>query len=222
MFGVGSLQKLTSSALYAVMVYIFVKHGEKRLKWYVIIPYIAVSWVGMTMTVGVLPYFRNFGTFYRHGFCAINSDALLFKAAVPFGMLITATSLGVVLVCCLLTGLYIQQNTLQGNVEVKKAVAKVLVYFTIITVLSFFTGLLPIATSDIRNTAGARYGTIGEIVVGYILLVIYSTNSIPTPIVALIFLKPVRIAFKEIGKVMIRCDCIKRRPNAVVSIEMTA
>ena len=222
-FHVGGFQKYTSSALYAVMVYIFIKHGEKRLKWCVIISCIAVSWVGMTMTMGIFPYIRNFGTFNSSGFCAGNSDAIVFRTAVLFAVLITVICSGIVVVCCVLTGVYIKRNTLEGNVEVKKAVAKVLVYLTIVTVLSFITSMLPAATPEMRQTAGAHYGTIGEIVATFILRVIYCSNSIPTPVVAIIFLKPVRIALKEIGKVIILCDCIRKRPNAAgVNIEVTA
>ncbi len=33
---VSGLTKFTSGALYAVMIYVFIKHGEKKVKWYVI------------------------------------------------------------------------------------------------------------------------------------------------------------------------------------------
>ena len=220
-FLVGGNQKFTSGSIYAVVVYIFVKYGERKLNWYVIIAYIAVSWVVITMIIGILPYIKNFEVSNSNGICATTPDTILFKAAVPFGVLLTAIFLGVVVVFCVLTGVYIKRNTLEGNVEVKKAVAKVLVYLTVVTVLTFITSLLSPVSSAVRETAGARYGIVGEIMVGYIFRIIYSGNAFLTPIMAIIFLKPVRIAFKEIGKGIIRCDCIKRCSNKVMDVEMT-
>ena len=222
---VGGQQKFTSSALYAVMIYVFIKHGERRLKWYVIVPYIAISWVVVTLVFGLPNVGNFFGIINSNGFCASNPGAILLRATIPLAVLVTMICSGVVVVCCMLTGVYVKRNTLDGNVEVKKAVAKVLAYLSVVTVLSFITGLLPAATSAIREAARASSGTAGEVTVGYILQVIYSIHSIPTPVMAIILLKPVRLAFKKIGKVIILCHCIRKHPdaaeNTVVTLEMT-
>ena len=129
--------------------------------------------------------------------------------------------LGVVVVCCVLTGIYIKRNTLKGNVEVKKAVAKILVYLTIVSVITFVTGLLPAASPAIRKATREGSGGVAEITVDYILRVIYNINSFLTPIMAIVFLRPVRIALKEIGKVIFLCGCIRKHRDTAVNLEMT-
>ena len=39
------VQKCSSGNLYAISIFLFIKYGEKKLKWSVIIPYIVLSWV---------------------------------------------------------------------------------------------------------------------------------------------------------------------------------
>ena len=70
MHAITGLLKCTS--LYAVSVYVFIKHGDKKLKWYIIIPYIVVTWIVVTLTVGVPPYLRDCGTQNVKGFCTVN------------------------------------------------------------------------------------------------------------------------------------------------------
>ena len=38
-------QTFMAGALYAISVYIFIKYGEKKLKWCVVIPLAAISWI---------------------------------------------------------------------------------------------------------------------------------------------------------------------------------
>ena len=66
------LLKFSGTSLYAVSVYVFIKHGNKKLKWYIIVPYIAVAWTVVTTTVGVLAYLEEYGAQSVGGFCSAN------------------------------------------------------------------------------------------------------------------------------------------------------
>ena len=44
LFAIMAVLKFASTSIYGVGVYLFIRHGEKKLKWYVIIPYIVVTW----------------------------------------------------------------------------------------------------------------------------------------------------------------------------------
>ena len=47
-----------SIALYAVMVYVFVKYSRNKLKWYVLIPFITISWT-ITILLGSIPFIQD-------------------------------------------------------------------------------------------------------------------------------------------------------------------
>ena len=52
---VTSLLNFSSGSIFAVNVYLFIKYGEKKLKWYVILPYIITTWIIATL-LGVPSY----------------------------------------------------------------------------------------------------------------------------------------------------------------------
>lgn len=80
-------------------------------------------------------------------------------------------------------------------------------YLTVVSILSFVSGLLPAATSAITEAASASSGLIGELAVDYILQVSLIVPSFATPFVALILLKPLRTALKSFRKIiMCRAD----------------
>ena len=113
----------------------FIKHGDKKLKWYVIIPYIAVTWTVVTLTLSVPPYLEEFGSQTVKGFCTakrfsgpyIGMVVLLAVGAVFF--------LSIELISCILTFIYMKRNALKGDTSVKKAIAKVLGYMAVVSVL---------------------------------------------------------------------------------------
>ena len=119
------LLKFSGTSLYAVSVYVFIKHGDKKLKWYVIIPYIAVAWTVhvVTTTMGMPAYLEEYGAQNIGGFCTAN-----LLSAPYIGMAVSLTVgamlfLSIELICCILTVAYMKRNVLEGDTSVKKAVA---------------------------------------------------------------------------------------------------
>ena len=53
---VAVVQRFTANASYALNVYIFIKHGEKRLKWCVVVPFSVASWI-LSVGAGSTSYF---------------------------------------------------------------------------------------------------------------------------------------------------------------------
>ena len=190
------IQKFTATAIYAIMVYIFIKKGERKMKWSVIISFIVLSWILVSGSVGIFPYIPEFEILAFNGFCSINSDTLLFKISlipfmeIPIVCMITIATFG------LLLFIYIKKNTLEENVDVKKAVAKILLYLFVYSILTFIANVAPATFPVIRDVL-VDESVISLIVINYSLRVIFNIPNIATPIVTIMLLKPLRVALKK-------------------------
>ena len=102
---------------------------------------------------------------------------------------------------------FLKKNTIAGeNAGVKRAVAKNLIYFLIVSILTFVTNVLPAGFSRIRSSL-LDGSVLGFIVFNYFTLVLLMLSSVPTPIVTIVLLKPVRTALKEIlAKLCSHCE----------------
>ena len=109
---VSAVQKFTSGGIYAINVYIFIKHGEKKLKWSVITPYIIVSWI-LAVAAGVLPYLDDYGVSNYIGFCRVDTGSVTYILSVAIAVLTAFLFFGIELTCCILTMVYIKRNVLE-------------------------------------------------------------------------------------------------------------
>ena len=220
---VASVQKCTCGTLYAINIFLFIKYGEKKLKWSVIIPSIVLSWVMISIIsiilVLVLPpdsVRYSFGSCYlRIVSSPLIPTILVVLIAQSFVFMI------IQIVMAIVTCVYIKKHTLEGNVQIKKAVTKVLVYIivvsinnfisTIIPVLSYFIGELFPGSSAVVTTAR-----------NYICLLITCAPGLATPLVTIALLKPVRDEIKKMSKILF-CNKDNRIHPAVDSndIELT-
>ena len=214
------LLKFAGTSLYTVGIFVFIKHGDKKLKWYMIIPYIVVTWIVVTLTVGMPPYLRDCGTQNAKGFCTVN----LFSASY-IGMAVSLIVgamffLSMQLICCILTFTYIKQNVLEGDSLVKRAIAKILRYMVVVSVLSFISSVLPYFIAMIfENIPDRNVATFLAIV--YVIRVFTNITAFPTPIVTIILLKPVRDAIKTMSKKVCLC-CHKNREYPATTEEHPA
>ena len=213
-FIVIGVQGYTSRALYAVMVYFFIKDGVDPKKWRVIVPYIAISWA-ISIAVGILGFFDLFFSF-RDGidsvFCYYSVNLPPSLAALIPAVTVVLLSIAVIIIFSVLTLRYIKRNTLQGNVEVKRSVAKILLYHFVVTMLNLFILVLlslnPLIESYLSNAVLVRV-----ILRFYVLRIATNLVYITLPIVILAVLKPLRQALKRVLK-MILCCCVMKS-NAV-------
>ena len=187
-------QIFVAVAFYAIHVYIFIKYGEKKLKWTVVIPLLIVSWT-VHIAAAIVPSFDEFGSMNNNGFCTSNPDSILYKGFISAIAGLELLFLSIQLICSILTIVYIRRNTLEGNTNVKKAVAKVLAYFAIASILSFINNILPAINPLVYNAiADDDIATI--VAVYYLLRLVFNIPSIATPIVTIVMLKSVRDALK--------------------------
>lgn len=101
--------------------------------------------------------------------------------------------LSIIFVFSLLTYCYVKKNTLNDNVETKKAVAKNLYYFTIAAVITFVYNVAPSASPSIK-TALRDQGIIAIIVINYFFQVFFIIPSLASPIAAIVILNPLHFA----------------------------
>ena len=194
LFIVANVQKFTASANYSLNVYIFIKYGEKKLKWYVVGPFAVASWIA-SVILGVNPFFDDSSVSSIDGYCTLNIDSLGFKIASSFIITLALIFLIFQLVCNTLTIVYIKRNVLEGDTAVKKAVAKILAYLSVASILSLIYTIVPIFSSFIPYDK-VTFVIINNVLRRLLLLI----PAIATPIVTIILLKPIRVAMKSMCK----------------------
>ena len=199
-----SFLKCFSATLYAINIILFIKYGEKKLKWSVIIPSIVLSWVMISIiSILVLPLFPPDIVQYLNGICfTIFLYTFYLVVNVLLSVLLSVVSfvfLIVQIIMAIITFVYIKKHTLEGNVQIKKAVAKVLVYIVIASILGFIGTIAPAVTFIIELIV-----TGSDIVPltarSYIHVFIFGVPGIATPLVAIALLKPLRDAIKTIPR----------------------
>jgi hypothetical protein len=199
---IGGIQQLTAIALYAVTVYIFLKHGTQKLRWGNTGLFLVASWTA-TILLGLLPYIDAFGVSENNGFCETDPKAPLFGAYLGLIFMGAAILLAVMIMFGILTYRLVKRNSLQCSTDVKRAIAKYLVYLNIATILSLFSDILPYLLSFITAALSVE-GLLQETIVGFVWVSIQLPLAI-TPVVAIVILKPIGQALKQIMKKSTPC-----------------
>ena len=129
-----------ATLLYAVLVYCNIKYGKKKIKWYAVVIFIAVSWAYAAL-LGILPYLAgiNDELMIVLGFCRGTYESPLFLASAVLQLVSYAIFLCVIFTFCVLLYIfcYAKKNTLGDNAKVKRAVIKNLVYLMFSNVIIF-------------------------------------------------------------------------------------
>ena len=209
---VGYLSTSAAEALYAIVVYTFIKYGIKRLKWYVIVIYISVSWVFHT-TLGVLipAEVIDFGNTVRYdSFCAYEP---VFEDSFSLALSVSTTAetilgLSLVVTFCTLTYCYIKRNASEENTSIKKAVAKTLLYSTIKVSFRVVVSLVSVVILvGLSSNFSTRTATFIDTTYFYIMELVLQAIALLTPVTAILILKPLRDAFGEMKEKVCSCCC---------------
>ena len=196
-----NIQKFTSGALYAVNIFLFIKYGEKKLKWYIIIPHIVLSWLIISVISILRAIFipSNFVR-YINGICSVPIyTSVLFTISTSLTTSIAFILLVVQIIIIIITFVYIKKNTLTENAQIKKAVAKVLVYIIIASIISFVGTIFPAVSFIVRLIIpGSTIVTMTAR--SYFSRLVFGVPGIATPIAAIALLKPVREAIKTMPR----------------------
>lgn len=138
--------------------------------------------------------------------CDSNSQTRFFGVPVALIMLEVVFFSCVMITFSILTCRYMKNNILESNVEVKRAVAKSLVYLLVSSFFSFISHVLPVVHPIIRGALGSSVLVL--FLLFYVDRVLLKLVSIITPIASIIILKPLRLAMKQQLHKML-CSCCK-------------
>ena len=199
LYFVATLQISSGTSLYAIMVYMYLKYGLAKVKWWVIIAYIAVSWV-VALAVGTLPFIPTYGVFINEaGFFDILEDSVLHQPVSAVVVVLGFINLVLIVTFTVLTYCYIKKHTVEDSVEVKKAVAKTLQYLMVSAIISFMLTAPNILPFAIGTTSTGSVNAIYLIAFQlFFPLVLFNVLSAITPIVTIILLKPAREAMRNV------------------------
>ena len=207
--------KFSATALYSITVYIFIKYGIQKVKLYAIIAYISISWIA-SIGFGIFPYFDEFGILNNNGFCDTDSNRINQAASIIF-IVQALLFISIIIVFSILTCCYIKKNTLQDNVEVKKAIVKNLLYLTVNVIISLISNIGP-ASFPLINEALEDKGLIYILLVDYLIRVTIYLLYMSIPIAAIVILKPISDALKQGIKKL--CSCCKNNQVSPMTNEI--
>ena len=195
-------------SFYSVAAYFSIKHGLKKIKWYVIIVFITISWVVHTsMGLLILTEVIKFQTEINEGLCntLFPSDVSLGTAYAAGLTVELIVCLSVTLTFCILTHCYIKRNIIQEDTEIKRAVAKIMIYQSVRISLLMMTYVVSIVIYlDFDSYFGSFVGTILYFIGYYLSNITIRIVEFSGPIASFVLLKPLRDAAKQV------CPCCKQ------------
>ena len=177
----GYFTGLTSITLFSIMVYLFIKYGDSKLKWYIIISSITVSWI-VFIIFGAQFFIDSTAVSLSDGMypCSLHKESKLF---IPFVLFTDGIFLTLMLVFSCLTVCFVRRRIQRDdesleNPQIMKAITKVQVYLLVASFMDAITYIFPPFFPLLNLNAAA---------IAPMLI----------PIVMIAFLKPVRDALKE-------------------------
>ena len=105
-------------------------------------------------------------------------------------------SVAVIITFSTLTYCFVKKNTLEGSVEVIKAIARNLQYLMVASIITLAFNAVPAFYSSIQ-TGFAERGVSVQVSLQYITRVPLTMPSVATPIALIVLLKPIRAAMRE-------------------------
>ena len=193
--------EMFSVVLYAVMVYVFIKYSRNQLKWYVLIPFIVISWT-ILILFGLIPFINDWK--FIDGCKLLVQDSSLLIPTIVLTWVFQIIGCVVVSTFGILGYCYIKHNTLEEDDQIKKAIAKSLFYLVAKTILTVITdallSLFPILRSSFTTTLAKVLFNFG--------ILLARLPGVLTPILMIVALEPLRKAMKEI-KIKLQ-SCCKR------------
>ncbi len=189
--------KLPATSLYAVVVYIYIKHGTKKLKWYVIALCIALFWIA-SISIGLMPYASTFNVVSNQGFCYADSQSSIIPIIIP-AMFVSLSLISVSFTVAfgILTFCHAKKNVFRKKDQaVIKAVIIINVVFSLIT-----NCIVPSVVHNAQREDSTEVELTMHTTIALIL-----TPTVLTPIITIMLLRPLRDILK--GK------CVHHEPAA--------
>lgn len=189
--------------LFSVVVYIFLKHGDKKLKWSGIIIYAVIFWVVSIIAGGSFFLLNDVSVV---GYCILNSRyTIVLNNIVFFFATLLPLTIGIFIVVSLtiLSYCYIKKNTLAVDADtpspVKKAFSRILIFYTIKMFFILLQPIISVIFIQVRVNGAEPAGFVVTQIFYYAFLKIpFEVLYFLTPVISIAFLKPIRDALKEI------------------------
>ena len=202
LYGIAFLGSAFGGALFSVSVYIFTKHGVKKLKWIGILSYIATTWV-LILMYRIIPIVFNLntlGVISIGGFC-IFPITPAFIVNITIDVLLVLLNITFVVIFSTCNFIFVKKNQIatensNGPDPLKKAMTKVM----IVDGVNEFCALFLLATNFTSFMDFGNVSPIIQYVIYYILLIIPTFIILLAPIAIAIFINPVNDRLKQIFK----------------------
>ena len=132
------------------------------------------------------------------GFCSVTVSSKIYKLSSMINTFQATICLFIVVFCFFFVTVFLRNSIVDRNMDsVREGFAKLLLYLSLINLLPFLDETLAAVNPSIQ-AAHLDKSTARLIAIKYILQLIFSVPLVATPIVAIIFLKPLRMALKQI------------------------
>ena len=210
----GFLSNQTAVALYAVVLYVYIKYGSlKKFKLCILICFMVISWVVYAFIfLLVVTEIWYVGALSRNSFCVFFH---MMGGSISVTVIVVVISvelffwLIVVYVFCLLTYCYVKNNAIHDDQDVKKAMMKILMYHLIKMTILLVRYVLGAGLDAIGTLSDGRNSAVFEIIVEYVVSkLLVDVFPLLTAIVSLCFLQPLHSALTEVYKKA--CSSCKR------------
>ena len=213
----GAAARLMYMATFAITVYVLVRHGPAKLRFRLSFPAGILLWfLAIILNTALFSTDVLEITFHDGSACAphgknVTTPLYTFTYIVVYGL--SSFTLGVIFP--LLSVCYVRKHTISGDKQVLKGMIKFAIFLLVGNSMNFIGISIPILFATFAPS-GEEYYTL-EKAFNYTEGIFLMLSLIPTPIILLIFFKPVRHRLKKI----VCFQCVKgtkgRRPSTSYS-----
>ena len=204
----GGAARLMYMTMFAVCTYVLVRYGARKMKIWVAIVAVIGVWLAVLLPNAaifspdvVLINFHDNNTCAAHG-TGYKAFIYAFGYTTVYGLLGFAVSVFFPIA----TVWFIRHNTISGDVTLVKAMLKFVVFLVLGNVINFIGQTTPLLFAAFAP-AGEDWYTL-EKVFSYVEGVFVLLSLVPTPVLILIYFRPVRKRIKRI--LLSSCSGIKK------------
>ena len=192
-FGLGAVGRMWSLTAFSIVVFLTIKRGVRSFKpihyitgvsgvW--IVTFVILIYIPLPYPVYAVHYVDNVACFPHSG---IIPPTTRIPSLTVWGVAGGMIPLAISIIIPIITLCYIKHNTIMEGAEYNKRIAKFALFLVTGGIVNLFGQLIPGLVSLYAEAPG--------VVLAYLLI---SLSTLPTPVIIIIFLKPVRKKMKKI------------------------
>ena len=194
----GGAARLMYMAIFAISINILVRYGARKMKIWVAIVAVIGVWLAVLLPNAVVfsPDIIRI-TIYDDNLCAVHRTGYktfiyAFGYTTVYGLLGFAVSV----FSPIATIWFIRHNTISGDITLVKAMLKFTVFLVLGNVINFVGQTIPLLLAKSAPARKDRNSL--EIASGYVVVILILLSLVPTPVLILIYFRPVRQRIKRI------------------------